>query len=82
MKRTSFKRDRRRRRGEEEEGEGEDEEREREEGRRRRGGIREKKNKYRGGTSDATTSWLFIVSLNMSFDDFLPSKIDIFVVRK
>ena len=40
-------------------------------------------NKYRGGTSDATTSSSLIVSLfMMSFDDFLSSKTAIFVVRK
>ena len=40
-------------------------------------------NKYREGTSDATTSSLFIVSLiMMSFDEFLPSKTAIFVIRK
>ena len=43
--------------------------------------IRE--NKYRGGTSDATTSSALIVPMfKMSFDDFLPSKTVIFVVRK
>ena len=45
--------------------------------------IRKKKNKYRGDTSDATTSSSLIVPIYMMlFDDFLPSKIAIFVVRK
>ena len=40
-------------------------------------------NKYRGGTSDATTSPALIVPLFiMSVDDFLPSKTAIFGVRK
>ena len=40
-------------------------------------------NKYRGGTSDATTPSSHILSLfMMSFDDFLSSKTAIFVVRK
>ena len=40
-------------------------------------------NKYRGGTSDATTSASLIVPLfRMSFDDLLPSKTAMFVVRK
>ena len=41
------------------------------------------RNKYRGGTSDATTSSSLIVPLIlMSFDNFLPSKMAIFVIRK
>ena len=40
-------------------------------------------NKYRGGTSDATTSSSLIVPLfTMSADDFLPSKTAIFGVQK
>ena len=40
-------------------------------------------NKYRGGTSDATTSSSLIVSLIIiSFDEFLPSKMAIFFVLK
>ena len=41
------------------------------------------KNKYRGGTSDATTPSSLILSLfMMSFDDFWLSKTTIFVVQK
>ena len=40
-------------------------------------------NKYRGGTSDATTSSSLIVPLFiMSVDDFSPSKTAVFGVRK
>ena len=45
--------------------------------------VENRKNKYRGGTSDATTSSSLIVSLIvMSFDDFLPSKTALFAVGK
>ena len=41
-----------------------------------------RQDKYRGGTSDATTSLSLIVSLLMSFDDFIASKTAIFAVQK